>query len=258
VQSCVGAKPEAPGGHAASAACLIRVVVDMYFGDVVGEIVGDVVGAAVGDMVGFGDTGALDGLGVGLGVIGAVDGRGVGFDDTGDIVGNRVGLSDTGDDDGFFVGGSLTGEAEGDLVGGSLTGAAEGLAVGGSLTGDAVGLFVGGFDTGDTDGLEGGEGVNVACTAGSSGHATLQEHGQLSMSSSTCSWVKPTSMNMSQSKKLWAWHGKFIIDTYVGESRHRPSKHVSADAAASLTRSSDTGATPTSDTSNVKLVSCVL
>ena len=237
---------------------MIRVVVDMYFGDVVGEIVGDVVGAAVGDMVGFGDTGALDGLGVGLGVIGAVDGRGVGFDDTGDIVGNRVGLSDTGDDDGFFVGGSLTGEAEGDLVGGSLTGAAEGLAVGGSLTGDAVGLFVGGFDTGDTDGLEGGEGVNVACTAGSSGHATLQEHGQLSMSSSTCSWVKPTSMNMSQSKKLWAWHGKFIIDTYVGESRHRPSKHVSADAAASLTRSSDTGATPTSDTSNVKLVSCVL
>ena len=243
---------------------MIRVVVDMYFGEEVGENDGSaegrsVVGAAVGDVVGRGDTGASDGLGVGLGVIGAVDGRGVGFDDAGDIVGNRVGLSDTGDDDGFFVGGSLTGEAEGDLVGGSLTGAAEGLAVGGSLTGDAVGLFVGGFDTGDTDGLEGGEGVNVACTAGSSGHATLQEHGQLSMSSSTCSWVKPTSMNMSQSKKLWAWHGKFIMDTYVGESRHRPSKHVSTAAAASLPRPSDnSGATPKLDTSNVKLVSCVL
>ena len=225
---------------------VIRVVVDMYL-------------AAVGDAVGLGDTGAFDGLGVGRGVIGAADGRGVGFDVTGDMEGNRVGLSDTGDDDGFFVGGSLTGEAEGAFVGGSLIGAAEGLAVGGSLTGDADGLFVGGFDTGDTDGLEVGEGVDVACTTGSSGHAMLQEHGQLSMSSSTCSWVKPTSMNKAQSKKVCSWHGRLIIDLYVGESRHRPSKQVSADAAASsLPRPSDSsGARPKSDTSNVKLVSCV-
>ena len=163
MQSGVGAKPEAPGGHAASAAWSTRVVVDMY--------------------------------------------------------------------------------------GGSLMGAADGSEVGESLTGDAVGLFVGGLDTGDTDGLKVGEGVDVACTTGLPRcmHATWQEHGQLSMSSSTCSWVKPISTNWAHSKNEWAWHGKFNIDRYAGESRHQPSKQV----PSGCQRSESKGA------SKVKLVSCV-
>ena len=119
--------------------------------------------------------------------------------DTGAAVGKKVGLDDRGACDGMNVGCVVMGALDGRLVGLGETGADDGR---------AVGAFVGVRDTGDGDGRMVG-----LKEAGSLGHSTAQEQGQLSISSSTCCRVKPMSINKAQSKKPCPAHPRPIIDT---------------------------------------------